>query len=177
VRAAVDDVDAVSRSISNVPVHIASTCRRTRARVPRLATSTPLRVGSAVPFAPEEPREKIMAKTQENKTETKFAGFIASKKLDARRILIASRRIEANRPEDRLIRLKKRLARAAGDAAPTESKETRKPRSGRPVTGRALQAALEGGKTEWAHENAPCARGQSPARAEEARANRPARAF
>lgn len=87
-----------------------------------------------------------MAKTKETKTETKFAGFIASKKLDPRRILIASRKIEANRPEDRLIRLKKRLAKPAGEAGGTEAKETRKPRSGRPVTGRALAAALSGGK-------------------------------
>jgi hypothetical protein len=87
-----------------------------------------------------------MANTKETKPESKFAGFIASKKLDPRRILIASRRIEANKPEDRLIRLKKRLARSAGDAPATEPKETRKPRSGRPVTDRALQAALSGGK-------------------------------
>jgi hypothetical protein len=87
-----------------------------------------------------------MAKTKENKTETKFAGFIASKKLDPRRILSASRTIEANQPEDRLIRLKKRLSRAAGDASGTEVKETRKPRSGRPITDRAMQAALSGGK-------------------------------
>lgn len=87
-----------------------------------------------------------MAKTKENETETKFAGFITSKKLDPRRILIASRNIEANRPEDRLIRLKKRLSKAAGDASGTEVKETRKPRSGRPVTDRAMQAALTGGK-------------------------------
>jgi hypothetical protein len=87
-----------------------------------------------------------MAKTKENKTQTKFAGFIASKKLDPRRILIASRKIEAHRPEDRLIKLNKRLARSAGDAPAGAPKETRKPRSGRPVTGRALQAALEGGK-------------------------------
>jgi hypothetical protein len=65
-----------------------------------------------------------MAKTKESKPETKFAGFIASKKLDPRRILIA---------------------RAAGDAPATEPKETRKPRSGRPVSGRALTAAMEGG--------------------------------
>jgi hypothetical protein len=87
-----------------------------------------------------------MTKTKENKTDTKFAGFITSKKLDPRRILIASRTIEANRPEDRLIRLKKRLSRAAGDASGTEVKETRKPRSGRPVTDRAMEAALTGGK-------------------------------
>jgi hypothetical protein len=86
-----------------------------------------------------------MAKTKENETGTKFAGFIASKKLDARRILIASRKIEARKPEDRLIKLNKRLAKAAGDAPSDKPKETRKPRSGRPVTHRALKAALEGG--------------------------------
>lgn len=85
-----------------------------------------------------------MAKTKESKPETKFAGFIASKKLDPRRILIASRHVEANQPEDRLIRLKKRLGRKAGDAPASEPKETRKPRSGRPVSDRALRAAIEG---------------------------------
>ncbi|MCL2451061.1 MAG: hypothetical protein FWD17_19115, partial [Polyangiaceae bacterium] len=58
--------------------------------------------------------------------------------------LIASRKLEGLQPEDRAIRLNKKLARAAegGEGAP---KETRKPRSGRPVTGRAMQAALKGG--------------------------------
>jgi hypothetical protein len=76
--------------------------------------------------------------------DTKFSEFISSKKLDARRILNASHKIERLMPEDRLIRLNKRRARAAegGDAA---TKETRKPRSGRPVTPRALAAALSGG--------------------------------
>src|ERR1700744_4142178 len=76
--------------------------------------------------------------------ETKFAQFIASKKLDTRRILAASHRIERLRPEDRQIKLTKRLGRGAeGEAA--KNKETRKPRSGRPVTDRALAAALSGG--------------------------------
>jgi hypothetical protein len=77
--------------------------------------------------------------------ETKFAQFIAAKKLDPRRILIASRHVEGLTPEDRLIRLKKRLARGAegGEGA---TKETRKPRSGRPVTQRAIDAALAGGE-------------------------------
>ncbi|HWX25560.1 MAG TPA: hypothetical protein VN083_10980, partial [Vicinamibacteria bacterium] len=77
---------------------------------------------------------------------TKFAGFITSKKLDPRRILIASRKIEARQPEDRLIRLNKRLAKASPDASADKPKETRKPRSGRPVTGRALKAAIDGGQ-------------------------------
>jgi hypothetical protein len=87
-----------------------------------------------------------MPKMKENETLTKFAGFIASKKLDPRRILVASRNIEAHSAEDRLIKLNKRLARSAGDAPSDKPKETRKPRSGRPVTDRALRAALEGGK-------------------------------
>jgi hypothetical protein len=76
--------------------------------------------------------------------ETKFAQFIAAKKLDPRRILAASHRIERLTPEDRGIKLKKRQARAAGDAADKATKETRKPRSGRPVTRRALDAAVQG---------------------------------
>lgn len=77
--------------------------------------------------------------------ETKFAQFITSKKLDPRRILAASRRLEALRPEDRRIKLNKRLARSA-EAAEGAPKETRKPRSGRPVTHRALAAAMRGGE-------------------------------
>jgi hypothetical protein len=76
--------------------------------------------------------------------ETKFSQFIAAKKLDKRRILAASHRIERLRPEDRIIKLNKRRARAAGDAADKAAKETRKPRSGRPVTPRALDAAVQG---------------------------------
>jgi hypothetical protein len=77
--------------------------------------------------------------------ETKFAQFLAAKKLDRRRILSASRKLEGLQPEDRGIKLKKRQARAAADgAATTGDKETRKPRSGRPVTHRAIDAALVG---------------------------------
>jgi hypothetical protein len=86
-----------------------------------------------------------MAKTQGTSTESKFAQFLTSKKLDPRRVVAASRKIEKLQPEDRLIRLKKRLGRAAGDTPAGEVKETRKPRSGRPVTGRAIEAALKGG--------------------------------
>ena len=84
--------------------------------------------------------EGFMTETKE----TKFAAFIATQKLDPRRIVNASRKIEGLQPEDRDIRLKKRQARAreGGEGAP---KETRKPRSGRPVTDRALRAALSGG--------------------------------
>jgi hypothetical protein len=76
--------------------------------------------------------------------ESKFAQFIASKKLDARRIAAASRKLERLLPEDRAIRLNKRRAKAS-EGGENATKETRKARSGRPVTDRALHAALTGG--------------------------------
>jgi hypothetical protein len=75
----------------------------------------------------------------------KLAQFIATRKLDRRRILAVSRRLERLQPEDRAIKLNKRRARkAASDGGDNVPKETRKPRSGRPVTARALDAALAG---------------------------------
>jgi|SRR5260221_178318 hypothetical protein len=85
-----------------------------------------------------------MAQTKEAK-QSKFAQFIAAKKLDARRIVAASHKLERLQPEDRTIRLAKRRARSA-EASEGVAKETRKPRSGRPVTPRALNAAMTGGQ-------------------------------
>ncbi|MDP9002746.1 MAG: hypothetical protein M3O46_21875 [Myxococcota bacterium] len=77
--------------------------------------------------------------------DTKFSQFIAAHKIDARRILAASHRLEQLQPEDRLIRLnKRRVRKAASDGGDGVTKETRKPRSGRPVTRRALDAAAQG---------------------------------
>ncbi|MGA2449745.1 MAG: hypothetical protein ABTD50_13765 [Polyangiaceae bacterium] len=76
--------------------------------------------------------------------DTKFAQFIAERKLDGRRIMAASRQIERLLPEDRAIRLRKRQAKKAEAGDSGAVKETRKPRTGRPVTPRALQAALIG---------------------------------
>ncbi len=71
----------------------------------------------------------------------KFAAFVAEHKLDARRILAASHKIESLTPEDRAIKAAKRTAKKTEGGA----KETRKPRTGRPVTERAMAAALHGG--------------------------------
>lgn len=77
---------------------------------------------------------------------SKFAQFIASKKLDPRRIIAASRALETLQPEDRAIKLNKRRSRlAAKEGKEGVAKEERKPRSGRPVTRRAIDAALAGG--------------------------------
>jgi hypothetical protein len=78
-------------------------------------------------------------------SDSKFAEFVKTKKLDLRRILNASHSLETLQVEDRAIRLAKRQAKGAEGDDKTP-KETRKSRSGRPVTGRALDAAVEGGK-------------------------------
>jgi hypothetical protein len=78
---------------------------------------------------------------------TKFADFIQEKKLDTRRILAASAKLEGLRPEDRAIRLAKRQGKAKAAAGKTEEKSagaSKKPRSGRPVTQRALDMAFAG---------------------------------
>jgi hypothetical protein len=77
-------------------------------------------------------------------SETKFAAFITEKKLNVQRILSASHKLESLTAADRTIRLAKRNAKK-GDA-PTEKKDFGKPRTGRPVTPRAIEAAV-GGKS------------------------------
>jgi len=74
---------------------------------------------------------------------SKFSEFIASKKLDGRRIISASTGLERLQPEDRAIRLAQKLKKK-GDGKKDEG-EKKKPRSGRPVTPRAMAAALKGG--------------------------------
>ncbi len=76
--------------------------------------------------------------------DTKFSQFLSSKKLDPRRIIAASHKLEQLQPEDRGIKLAKRLQKA-GEGGDNATKETRKPRSGRPVTQRAMDAAIKGG--------------------------------
>lgn len=76
---------------------------------------------------------------------TKIEDFLKEKKIDPRRILVASSDLERLQPKDRAIRLAKRAARKSED--PAKKKEglaAEKPRSGRPVTQRALDAALAG---------------------------------
>lgn len=73
---------------------------------------------------------------------SKFKDFLAEKKLDARRVISASGKLERLTAADRKIRLAKRQAKKSDG----EKKEvpTEKPRSGRPVTQRAIDAALSG---------------------------------
>lgn len=71
---------------------------------------------------------------------SRLASFLKEQKIDPRRLLTASYKIERLTMEDRAIKWNKKQ-KPASDA----EKETRKPHSGRPVTPRAMQAALCGG--------------------------------
>lgn len=75
---------------------------------------------------------------------TKFEDFLKEKKIDTRRILAASAKIERLRPEDRAVRLKKRQLRKTEDGGKKEAAGLPKPRTGRPVTARTVTAALVG---------------------------------
>jgi hypothetical protein len=76
---------------------------------------------------------------------TKLEDFLKEKKIDPRRILVASAEIERLRPQDRKIRLAKRAARKSEDQAKKkEGLAAEKPRSGRPVTREAIAAAFAG---------------------------------
>lgn len=76
---------------------------------------------------------------------TKFADFLSEKKIDPRRLIAASHDLEKFRPEDRKIRLAKAVARKSEDAQKKKEGETaKKPRSGRPVTQRAIDSAMVG---------------------------------
>ena len=76
---------------------------------------------------------------------TKIEAFLKDKKIDPRRVLAASAELERLRPEDRALRLARRLARKSEDGGKKKEGEApKKPRSGRPVTPRALTAALTG---------------------------------
>jgi len=79
---------------------------------------------------------------------SKLSSFLDSNKLNAKRLLAASHKLETLQRADRSIKLAKRQGKKAaadGGGAEGEKKDLGKPRSGRPVTPRALDAALKGG--------------------------------
>jgi hypothetical protein len=74
--------------------------------------------------------------------QSKFATFLTDNKLDPRRVLIASKHLEAFTAEDRGIKLAKRQSKKEG--AVKKEAASLKPRTGRPITPRAIEAALKG---------------------------------
>lgn len=78
---------------------------------------------------------------------SKFAEFLDKNKIDSRRVIAASRKIERLLPEDRAVKLTKRQAKANPStpaAGGDEKAAPKKPRSGRPLTPRAIAAAQSG---------------------------------
>jgi hypothetical protein len=75
---------------------------------------------------------------------TKFSTFLKDNKIDPRRLLVTSNRIERLGPSDRKIKFEKRKAKGAPAAAEGEKKAPEKPKSGRPVTPRLVAAATDG---------------------------------
>lgn len=78
-------------------------------------------------------------------TTSKLSTFLTTNKLNPKRLIAVSHDLETLRREDRNIKLQKRQAKKGDAAEAGEKKELGKPRSGRPVTSRALDAALKGG--------------------------------
>lgn len=71
---------------------------------------------------------------------SKFDQFLKDNKIDPRRLIATSRRLERLRPDDRRLKLAKKQGKAA--EAPAEGEEPKppaKPHSGRPVTQRMLK--------------------------------------
>lgn len=92
----------------------------------------------------KKPVEKKPAKATPAKEapKSKLATFLTDKKINWRRVITTSHKLETLTAEDRQIKLNRRRAKGGeGEAGP---KEERKPRSGRAVTNRAMQAALYG---------------------------------
>lgn len=74
--------------------------------------------------------------------DSKLQTFLSDNKLNPKRLLAVSHQLETLRKEDRTLKLERLRGRKAEGG---EKKEIAKPRSGRAVTPRALDAALEGG--------------------------------
>ena len=77
-------------------------------------------------------------------SDTKFATFLAAKKLNKNRLLAASHSLETLTRDDRKLKLEKRQAKK-GEPKEGDKKPEGKPRSGRAVTERAFTAAMTGG--------------------------------
>ena len=83
---------------------------------------------------------------------SRFSEFLSTEKIDPRRLLAVSRKLERLRPEDRQIRLKRRLTKGKdAPAADAAAAPPVKPRSGRAVTPRQLALATSGGALSGAH--------------------------
>jgi len=76
---------------------------------------------------------------------TKLNEFLTKQKIDPRRVLLASRKVESARPEDREIRRARRAVKMGEKPSDAmKAMAEKKPRSGKPVTPPTLDKALVG---------------------------------
>jgi hypothetical protein len=73
---------------------------------------------------------------------SKLSDYLKKHKIDPRRVVVASRELEALRPEDRRIRLARVVAKGGDESAKELAAQKR--RSGRPVSRPAIARALAG---------------------------------
>ena len=72
---------------------------------------------------------------------SKLQDYLKQQKIDSRRLLAASHKLEASRPEDRVTRLAKKRAKG-GDESAKEAAAKKPPHSGKPLTVPTLDRAL-----------------------------------
>jgi len=82
---------------------------------------------------------------------SKFKEYLEKQGIDSRRVLVASKKIEALRPEDKAIKLTRRLSKK--EESSDKKPETKKPRSGRPVASPTLARAIKGESLSGAAKN------------------------
>ncbi|MCS6797777.1 MAG: hypothetical protein NZ898_04480 [Myxococcota bacterium] len=75
---------------------------------------------------------------------TKLAEFLDKNRIGTRLLLSVSHTLESRRPEDRAIARARRAVKAGDASDAVKERAKNKPRSGRPVTARALEAARAG---------------------------------
>jgi hypothetical protein len=72
---------------------------------------------------------------------SKLQDYLKQQKIDPRRLLAASHKVEAQRPEDRVTRLAKKKAKG-GDESAKEAAAKKPAHSGKPLSGPTLDRAL-----------------------------------
>lgn len=72
---------------------------------------------------------------------SKLQDYLKQQKIDPRRLLAASHKLEASRPEDRVTRLAKKRAKGGDDSA-KEAAAKKPAHSGKPLSGPTLDRAL-----------------------------------
>jgi hypothetical protein len=75
---------------------------------------------------------------------SKLSDFMKQNKIGVRQLLSTSHKLESRSPTDRAVAAARKAAKAAAAPEAVKEKAKQKPKSGKPVTPRAIDAALAG---------------------------------